>query len=630
MKTIILAVTAIIALVSANAQCPTSTSATFKVTIASRPILSGQPLVILPRSGETLPKAALVRMSARIDDVPASILSANDGMITVATSAQLSEGKHSVAICISDGPFATDSFDVEVHRDTLDGRVNKTDPDPSTQNGDRLDLSGGDRRPRDGTVNDYPNGGHGGTLNCIERHKIDGRFTQLRDGSREWNGITPMVGRFSTLYLDYCAERKVMYLMNDWLIGSSQYNRSCYNLFDFTTGNGSEHWRIKVTHDSANPVIVVLNGKDVTKDTNLVIGGGYGYGPSPSDTTPHTIYEFAVVVSEGLFIIPTGSDPVQYIPSTVTSLECDDNGVEGWGLIREPSIRTANFGSDGVKTQQYERYIPQGGIIGLEKEPNDIAGNIEGGTVTYRSGSQATVTNPCSGVGVIDGMFSPGEWAGSKPASGLFSDLYAQYCNGELHILNDWIYATRVPNGESCYNLFELFTGNGREHWGIWVWQDSKRKPTVIRNGVDVSDDTTIVEAGKAGWGSSARMAEPHAIYEFRIKTMEGGFALQYADPGPASFCTVTTSVDDRLEQPHGRVRPNVVSRSNPTFLIADVQPGSTIHIIDVQGRIIHSVSSVEASPQTITLPHHVGAGRYTIRIANVSGIAHLPLLITM
>jgi len=630
MKTIIMVLCTFALITSLRAQCPSSTSERFSVRIASSPLMAGQPLTLLPVQSSKLPKVAPSRMTASIDGISARIIGANDGSITIATSSNLSGGLHRVAVCIVDGPFATDSFVVDAHRDTLDNDVDRTDPNPSTQNGDRLDLSGGDRRPRDGTVNEHPNGGHGGTLNCIERHKIDGRFTQLRDGTREWSGITPMVGRFSTLYLDYCSERKVMYLMNDWLIGSSSYNRSCYNLFDFTTGNGREHWRIKVTHDSTNPVIVVLNGKDVTNDSTLVIGGGYGYGPSPNDTTPHTIYEFAVVVSEGLFIIPTGSDPVQYIPSTVTSLECDDNGVEGWGLIREPNIRTATFGSGGVTTQQHERYIPQGGVVGLEKEPNDVAGNIDGSTITYRSGSQESVTNTCTGVGEIDGVFSPGEWAGSVPASGMFSDLYAQYCNGQLHILNDWIYATRVPNADRCYNLFELFTGNGREHWGIWVWQDSKRKPTVIRNGIDVSDDTTIVESGKAGWGSSARMAEPHAIYEFRIRTMEGGFALQYADPGPASFCTITTSINDITTEEGGSVRPNVISRTNPTFTLDDVPPGSSIHVIDVQGRIIHSITRGDVGPLVISLPTHVSAGRYTIRITHPLGQKILPLIIMM
>lgn len=629
MKNIILVLCTLVLTTVSRAQCPASTAERFGIR-ATTAIVAGQPLSIFPPQGATLPRVAFSRMTASIDGLATRIISANEGLITIATNASLSGGKHSVAICITDGPYATDSFSVDAHADTLDKGVNKSDPNPSTQNGDRIDLSGADRRPRDGTVTDYPNGGHGGTLNCIDRHKIDGRFTKLRDGSQEWNGITPMVGRYSTLYLDYCSERKVMYLMNDWLIGTSSYNRSCYNLFDFTTGNGSEHWRIKVTHDSTNPVIVVLNGKDVTKDTTLVIGGGFGYGPSPNDTTPHTIYEFAVVVSEGLFIIPTGSDPVQYIPSTVTSLECDDKGVEGWGLIREPNIRTATFGSNGVTTQQHERYIPQGGVVGLEKEPNDVAGNITGETIAYRSGSQESVSNACTGVGDIDGVFTLGEWAGSKPASGLFSDLYAQYCNGQLHILNDWIYATRVPNGESCYNLFELFTGNGREHWGIWVWQDSTRRPTVIRNGVDVSNDTSIVESGKAGWGSSARMAEPHAIYEFRIRTMEGGFALQYADPGPASFCTITSSIDDQSAQYDGSIRPNMISRNNPTFTITDAPAGSAIHVIDLQGRIIFSASVNDAGPLVITLPMHVSAGRYTLRIAHPTGVKHLPLLITM
>jgi hypothetical protein len=630
MNKIILALAVIASATIANSQCPSSTTERFTVRIAITLVQAGQPLAILPRAGDALPKVALARVSALIDGKPTKVLSANDRAIIIATSTKLAAGSHTVAICILDGPYALDSFTVEKYADTLDTQVDMTDPDPGTQCGGRLDMSGGDRRPRDGTVTEYPNGGHGGTLRCNERHKIDGRFTQLSDGSQEWNGIAPMVGRFSTLYLDYCDERKVMYLLNDWRIGSSRYNRSCYNLFDFTTGNGREHWRIKVTHDSTNPVIVLLNGKDVSKDTSLVIGGGYGYGPSPNDTTPHTIYEFAVVVSEGLFIIPTGSDPVQYIPSTRTSLECDENGVEGWGLIREPTIRTATFTSGGVITQQYERYIPQGGIIGLEKEPNDIAGTIDGSTITYRSGSQAPVTNTCTGIGEIDGVFTPGEWAGSIPASGMFSDLYAQYCDGELHILNDWIYASRVPDGKSCYNLFELFTGNGREHWGIWVWQDPSRRPKVVRNGIDVSDDTTIVEAGKAGWGSSARMAEEHAIYEFRIKTLQGGFALQYADPGPASFCTLTTIVDSIGQAFDGHVRPNVLSRANPTFILHDILPGSTIHVIDIQGRIVYSATTAESSPLTVTLPSHISAGRYVVRLSHRTGLTHLPLLITM
>jgi hypothetical protein len=235
------------------------------------------------------------------------VVDANESVIHVLIPPDVPEGVYEIAICISDGPYATTDITVKGHRDTLDTDVDKSDPDPRTQNGKRKDLSDAGRRPQDFPPTSYPNGGHGGTLTCEDRHRIDGAFTRLSDGSREWSGITPMVGRFSHLYLDYCAERKTMYLLNDWLIGTSSYERNCYNLFDFTTGNGAEHWRIKVTHDSANPVIVVLNGVDVTKDTSLVRGGGFGFGPSPSDTTPHTIYEFGVKVKDGLFIIPVNT-----------------------------------------------------------------------------------------------------------------------------------------------------------------------------------------------------------------------------------------------------------------------------------------------------------------------------------
>lgn len=628
---IILCIAALCAgIVSLSAQCSQSLTSTFGISISGTTVVAGQPLTLVPPLGEAFTRVSPARMTAYVDGVVAPILQSSNQAIIVRTPASLTTGRHQIAICIADGPYAVDSFSIQAYNDTLDTQVDKTDPNPGTQNGPRLDLSDAGRRPFDFPVTSYPNGGHGGTLSCVERHKIDGRFTRLSDGSREWEGIVPMIGRFSHLYLDYCAERKAMYLMNDWLIGSSEYNKSCYNLFDFTTGNGREHWRIKVTHDSTNPVIVVLNGVDVTKDTNLVIGGGFGYGPSPSDTTPHTIYEFSVVVSDGLFIIPTGSDPVQYVPSTSTSLECDENGVEGYGLIREPNMRTANFSAGGVTTQQYERYIPQGGVVGLEKEPNDIAGEMSGNTITYRSGSQSSVTNTCTGIGTIDGAFTPGEWTGAVPASGMFSDLYAQYCNGTVHILNDWIYATQVPNSASCYNLFELYTGNGREHWGIWVWQDPERKPTVIRNGVDVSSDTTIVENGKAGWGSSARKEEAHAIYEFRIKTMEGGFALQYADPGPASFCTHATSVTQETATSSIYVYPNIVSRSESKITLHGVEEQSTIHIMDLQGRIVISTQTQGSGPFSILLPPTLSAGRYTIRISHPQSTTYLPLMITM
>ncbi|MFN5876443.1 MAG: hypothetical protein ACK45E_09210, partial [Ignavibacteria bacterium] len=152
-----------------------------------------------------------------------------------------------------------------------------------------------------------------------------------------------------------------------------------------------------------------------------------------------------------------------------------------------------------------------------------------------------------------------------------------------------------------------------------------ERKPTVIRNGVDVSSDTTIVESGKAGWGSSSRKEEPHAIYEFRIKTMEGGFALQYADPGPASFCTLATSVTQETATSSSYVYPNVISRSQSNLTVSDLLPGSVSHIMDLQGRIVISTQTHEAGPFSIQLPPTLSAGRYTIRISHPQSTTYLP-----
>jgi hypothetical protein len=294
-------------------------------------------------------------------------------------------------------------------------------------------------------------------------------------------------------------------------------------------------------------------------------------------------------------------------------------------------MRRATFSDTGITTQQYERYIPQGGVVGLEKEPNDIAGVMDGTTITYRSGSQDPVTNVCTGVGVIDGAFTPEEWSGAVPASGMFSDLYAQFCNGELHILNDWIYATERPSNATCYNLFELYTGDGSEHWGIWVWQDSERRPTVIRNGKDVSADTSIVELGKAGWGSSARMAAPHAIYEFKIRTKRGGFALQYADPGPASYCSNDVNRTNEEQYTQGIIlRPNVIERLQDVVQIVGIQQGTTIHLIDIHGRIVASDRSVHDGVHALRLPSTLSSGRYTVRLTHPMGTISMPLLIMM
>ncbi|MBK9183049.1 MAG: hypothetical protein IPM83_07990, partial [Ignavibacteria bacterium] len=191
----------------------------------------------------------------------------------------------------------------------------------------------------------------------------------------------------------------------------------------------------------------------------------------------------------------------------------DESITTGYGLIYEPNIRSAHFLSNGVSTWQYERYIPTSGIIGLEIEPNIVTGECGGDSIRYRSGNGPMVTNLCNSRGVVDGIYTVEEWSGCTPVVGQYSNLYAQFCSGTLHILNDWIYATAMPNNATCYNLFELFTGNGREHWGIWVFQDAARKPRVFRNGVEVTGRHNHREVRTRRRGGSPRLEAPYAMY---------------------------------------------------------------------------------------------------------------------
>lgn len=592
-------------------QCDT-TIRRIPVTVAPSSVRAGTVIQLL---GDDIPQVAPIRIQAFFDGAPAPIINTTRGAVSIRVPNDAA-GEHTVWFCIDDGPTAVGTITVRSTQRELDTAIDRTDPDPRTNTGPRQDLSDVNRRPMRDDVRTYPGGGHGGTLPCTERHIIDGAFSTLSDGTREWSGIPPMIGRFSHMYLDYCHTDSAMYLANDWLIGTGVYRDNCYNLFDFTTGNGKEHWRIKVTHDTLRPVIVVLNGVDVTDDSTRVIGGRFGIGTSPSDTTPHTIYEFGVRVTAGLFMLPNGSDPVEYRPATGVGLDCDQSIVEGYGNVQEPWIRSATFGSDGVSVRQDERYIPTGGVVGLETEPRIASGEVRGDTIVYRSGDGPRVTNICNGRGVVDGILTPEEWIGHRPINGVYSDLYAQYCGGRLQVLNDWVLADAMPDNASCYNLFDLFTGSGAEHWGIWVFQDRSRKPRVFRNGVEVTDDTTIVKAGKAGWGTSPRLAREHAMYEFEIVAMEGGFSLQYADPGPASFCSLTSGANsDTPHQAIGIVQPQPWNPSMGPVTINGITGTCNIDLVDLRGSSIYATTLDAQGALVLDVPTAIASGHYTLRI---------------
>ena len=451
--------------------------------------------------------------------VPAN---AKEGRLKITIEDIIREEKSSGFILVSKSNF-----------EDTDG-TNGHDPDPNTQYGDKRNVGIDPKGKKTGKDVRNPSGGNNNVpfVSCEFHHVIDGVFTDsVYGGKKEWSDITPLLGRFSNLYMDYCNNNKIMYLLNDWYLGTAKYDsNSCYNKFELITGGGSERWEIWVYHSIAKGIKVIRNGVVVAEndviDTNFVVGGKAGFGSSLLYAEEHTIYEFAIKVKSGVFYLPAEHDP--YRPpsgGTGVTVICND---EGYGLVKEPLFFTGTFDDFGTTYRYHERYIPEGGVAGLEKEPNTFLGFL--------------TSDSCKGPHKVDGAITKLdsgyiEWSDSKPAIGKYSNLYADYCDGNLYILNDWKLADSEPDQKNCYNLFELFTAGGKQHWGIFVYHDPHKPIKVFLNGLDVSSDTTIVKAGAYGFNESILLEETHTIYEFSIKADEGNWLLYLCDPGPSSFC---------------------------------------------------------------------------------------------
>lgn len=413
-------------------------------------------------------------------------------------------------------------------------------PDPSSQYGKPIEAGKNPSGLPRGPIVYNPPGGYSNTPyeNCTPMHIIDGVFSGRVSGSKnEWSDIIPIQGKFSNLYMDYCAETGMLYVLSDWSKTSKQPDAStCFSYFEILTGDGTEHWEIKINNNVGNGYTIKKNGIDISKNPDIVIGADYSFSSSPLASFSHTIYEFAIKVKPGNFIMPVYSNPVE---SSGPVVHCNSTH---FGLVKDPSYFHGVLSSNGIELRRDERYVPLAGAAGLTTEPMVMAGTLgNSGSVIGRSGSVNPVLN-CLSKHEIDGKFtrfpdSTQEWSNVRAATGRFSDLYADYCDGTLYILNDWVLGSEEPDKENCYNLFELTTGNGSEHWGIFVYHSLRKGIRVFLNGNDVSNDTSIVKGGKFGMDVSARDKSPHTVYEFGIKASEGAWKMFFCDPGPSSFC---------------------------------------------------------------------------------------------
>lgn len=516
-------------------------SSVIPLKISPESTIAGGIVAIEPDSGSSFIYEAPQLFTAKFDNNPVKILSASKFLVTLAVPLDATAGIHSIAVDVTDGPRGKVSIIITVSDNSHDTTINDSDPNPDTQYGDPVESGANPTGKERGTVVSNPSGGHANVpvIDCGLLHKIDGRFTDSISGRRqEWSGIIPQKGRFSNLYLDYCSKTKTLYLLNDWyLVTEAPDSNSCYNLFIFYTGGGAETWEVRVYHSMLKGIKVFRNGVDVSTDTNYVVGGKFGFAPSPLFPQPHTIYEFGVKVLPGSFYLPTLCDPVRPVgPKTI----CDESGN---GLITDPTYYHGELGNNGVRIQREGRYIPLSGVAGLVVEPSTFGGNLQLDSSSLRIMGKPENLQPCGGSHVVDGVFTKftneqPEWSRSKPARGKYSNLYADYCDSILYILNDWVLGIEEPDKLNCYNLFELYTGDRKEHWAVYVYHSISKGIRVFLNGKDVSLDTSIVKGGKFGFDVSPLMPDKqHTIYEFAIKASEGNWNLQMCDPGPSSFC---------------------------------------------------------------------------------------------
>ncbi len=619
-----------------HSQCSSNQSQKIVVQCIPSIVENGSVLAVIPTDALDNFSADPPReFNGYIDDAKVPLLEISRRKVTMIIPEYTTVGMHTVRICVNDGKWAETLFSV-VSNDILpDTIVKGSERDRTKQYGNPEDQ----RNPKvlkPGVTVRNPPGGHGNypEIPCDSLHIVDGYFTKdVVQNRNEWSGVVPLKGKFSYLYLDFCNKTRTLYLMNDWILGNGLYDsNSCYNLFEFATGGGREKWEIRVYHSIARGMKVIRNGKDVSLDSNYVVSGRSGYSSSPNDTTKHTMYEFGLHVESGVFYMPAQDDPYRPAAGPAITTFCDDKGD---GLVREPRFYTATLDEQGCTVQQYNRYITPSGVAGLTTEPSIIRGDVKGDTIRYSTDEERTNNSQvCNGTIVIDGEFTSGEWLGWEPAHGAYSDLYAKYCNGTLHILNDWVLATEEPDAQDCYNLFELYTANGKEQWGIYVYHSKLKGIRVIRNGIDVSRDSNYVYSGAYGWGTSTRFKANHTIYEFAIKAGEGTWMMFLADPGPRSFCSlhavdvvpeilsrgIHVSVQPLPISDNGYVKVELLQKENLTIAMYNVHGQETIPLYS--GVLPEGVSHISIPVK------QVAAGMYVVTVKTATDIRNIPVVI--
>ncbi len=553
---------------------PMYSQQTIAISVAPATAYAGDFVTIIPLNGALFNTGTGRKHNISIGTIPIDTFTITSTQIRFEIPFIGLQGVQTVTYGLDDGPSGMTTITIIPGKRDIEELPTGNEPDPSKQYGKPIEAGKNPKGLPRGPVVYNPPGGHSNTpySNCNPMHVIDGTFSgKVSGGKYEWSDITPMKTRFSNIYVDYCAESGIMYFLNDWDWTSTEPDKStCYAYFEMSSGNGEERWEIRIYNDKKRGMSVKRNGIDVSQNKDIVIGGAYSFSSSPLFQHKHTIYEYALKVKPGNFMIPVLSSPIQSLGPLV---KCNDTG---YALVKDPSYYHGIMNDTGIVLRKDDRYVPLAGAAGLATEPMVIAGTLgKNGSSFGATGSIGANPN-CLSKHDIDGKFTrfqdgTKEWSEVKAARGKYSDLYADYCNGTLYILNDWVLGSEEPDKENCYNLFELTTGGGTQHWGIYVYHNIRKGIRVFLNGQDVSSDTSIVKGGKFGMDSSARDPKPHTIYEFAIKADEGAWKMFFCDPGPSSFCDNDMPNAARRIQSSNTgfavVGSTLISKKNPDFL---------------------------------------------------------------
>lgn len=96
------------------------------------------------------------------------------------------------------------------------------------------------------------------------------------------------------------------------------------------------------------------------------------------------------------------------------------------------------------------------------------------------------------------------------------------------------IYNDVNPVKQSCYNLFNAWTGSGRERWEIKLY--GNKTVQVRMNGALLDQSESEIDAcGAVGFGLSPRIPDTnHSIFELSFKASEGSFGVKLSSPGPS------------------------------------------------------------------------------------------------